>query len=241
MKRNFIFNWRVTLFSVLCLAAFTYLGVWQMQRAQEKELLIAERAALKTRQPVSADLLVNGQVPPGQAVRFTGTWDTSVTLLLDNRVLGGKVGFEVHQVFRDNSGQSFIVNRGFVPMGRTREDLPDIPGLAEENVTMTGEIYQTDGQPLMLADETRPNSGFPAIVQLVDTTQWREVAGPNLFPQVIRLREGEPGALPRHWPDTVMQPVQHRGYSAQWFTMALAVLLVWIFFSFRKENEHDRT
>ena len=241
MNRKFIFNWRVTLFSVLCLGVFTYLGFWQLQRAEEKELLIAERAALKTRAPVSAVTLTDRQLAPGQAIRFTGTWDASITLLLDNRVLQGKVGFEVHQVFRDNSGQSFIVNRGFVPMGRTRDDLPDIPDVAQENISITGEIYQTEGQPLVLAEEARPDSGFPAIVQQVDTTLWREYAGANLFPQVIRLREGEPGALPRHWPDTVMQPVQHRGYSAQWFTMALAVLLVWLFFSFRKENEHDRT
>jgi cytochrome oxidase assembly protein ShyY1 len=33
-----------------------------------------------------------------------------------------------------------------------------------------------------------------------------------------------------------MTPEKHFGYALQWFTMALAVTLAWLFFSFRKEE-----
>jgi cytochrome oxidase assembly protein ShyY1 len=36
-----------------------------------------------------------------------------------------------------------------------------------------------------------------------------------------------------------MSPEKHKGYAIQWFSMALAVLIAWLFFSFSKDLHHD--
>lgn len=235
--RRFHFNWRVTLFSIVCFCVFVNLGIWQLQRADEKKLLLEQRQAAGQLPPRRAGELATGDDEPGRRISFTGQFDESVTLLLDNRVLDGRVGFEVHQLFDDVSGMTFLVNRGFLPMGRTRQDLPEIPATGESPITVVGEIYEVDGAPVLLAEDDIVTNRFPVIVQQVEASAWSARLGTAIFPQVIRLAEGQPGALPRYWPATVIPVAKHQGYAAQWFTMAAAVLLVWLYFSFRREDE----
>ena len=237
MKRRFHFNWRVTLFSAVCLGLFIHLGIWQIQRAAEKQEMIDSRETLHAMQPIAAVELKGGHVPAGRRISFTGRFDESVILLLDNRVLNGRVGFEVHQLFREDSEQLFLVNRGFVPMGRSRSETPAIPSVSEGSVTFIGEVYDVAGTNVLLAQESPVAENFPVIVQQVDVQAWASLLNESLYPAVIRLGEDQVGALPRYWPDTVIPVAKHQGYAAQWFSMALAVLLVWLFFSFRKENE----
>ena len=50
----FRFNWRVTVFSVLCFAGFVYLGIWQLEREVEKRELVAQKAQRFSLPPLQA-------------------------------------------------------------------------------------------------------------------------------------------------------------------------------------------
>jgi cytochrome oxidase assembly protein ShyY1 len=235
MARKFQFNWKVSLFAGICLLAFLRLGIWQLEREQEKIELIADRATKAAETPLMADQLPTDVAAGGARVRLTGSFNQAVTLLRDNVVLQGTVGFEVHQLFEEVSGMVFLVNRGFVPMGRTRQDPVEIPQIESDELTVLGKIYTGEGAPLVL-DDTPMEQNYPVIVQRISIDELAAVTGREIYPFVIRLAEEAPGALPRYWPDTVMTPEKHFGYALQWFTMALAVTLAWLFFSFRKEE-----
>ncbi|HAK50600.1 MAG TPA: hypothetical protein DCM54_01660, partial [Gammaproteobacteria bacterium] len=126
VQMHFVFNWRVTLFSLVCLVLFIYLGFWQLGRAEEKRTLIEHYETLHQK-PWGALTL---ETLPGSPVSLQGSYQPEKVFLLDNRVLDGVVGFEVLTVFVDQGlGTGVIVNRGFVPMGRTRDDKVDIPPL----------------------------------------------------------------------------------------------------------------
>ena len=231
--RRFVFNWKITLFASACLVLFINLGFWQLARENEKQRFIALQQTRAAQPAVAAaDLPSEGDLS-GVLVELSGRFDPDVIFLLDNRVLDGKVGFEVHQLFVDSSNRRFLVNRGFVPMGRTRQDPVDIPRPGELPVRIKGHVYQR-------ADDSPIDPGpVPVIVQHIDVVRLGKLLGMELYPYVIRLAESEIGALPRHWPDTIMLPEQHRGYAIQWFTMALAVTLAWFLFSFRQRENED--
>lgn len=235
MARKFQFNWKVSLFAGICLLVFLRLGLWQLDREQDKIELIADRAAKAAEAPLMASELPLDALAGGARAQLTGAFDQSITLLRDNVVLQGTVGFEVHQLFAEVSGRFFLVNRGFVPMGRTRQDAVQIPPVESGEVTLLGTIYAGEGAPLMLG-ETPMAESYPVIVQRISIDEVASASGREIYPYVIRLAEEAPGALPRYWPDTVMSPEKHFGYAVQWFTMALAVSLAWLFFSFRKEE-----
>jgi len=84
----FRFNWRVTVFSVLCFTGFVYLGIWQLEREVEKRELVAQKAQRFSLPPLqAANLLEEGDLD-GVPVRLVGEYLEPV-LLLDNKVLKG--------------------------------------------------------------------------------------------------------------------------------------------------------
>ena len=145
MNRTFRFNWKVTVFSILCLSSFLYLGFWQLEREDEKRELLSQKAHRLTLAPLDAGKLPEQGDLEGVPVRLVGEYHEPV-LLLDNKVLDGKVGFEAHQLFLDNTGLFFLVNRGFVPMGRTREDQLKFPKVHDKPADILGRVYQPSSQ-----------------------------------------------------------------------------------------------
>ena len=238
MKREFRFNWKVTVFSVLCLTGFVHLGNWQLEREVEKRELLAQSSQRLSLPPLQAAKLPEEGDLEGLPVQLVGEYHEPV-LLLDNKVLKGKVGFEAHQLFRDETGLLFLVNRGFVPMGRTREDKIEFSKVHNKPADIRGRIYQPGRQMVLLHNESQVIPGFPAIVQQIDIEKMIKTVGERIYPFVIRLEVGQFGALPRYWPSTVMSPEKHRGYAVQWFAMALAVSIAWLFFSFSKDSQHE--
>ena len=117
-------------------------------------------------------------------------------------------------------------------MGRTRDDPVGIPPVESNRLEIFGTIYRPESTPVVLAPEIIDFESFPVIVQQVDAKILSNRLKKNIYPHIVRLNKGEEGALPRFWPDTVMPPEKHRGYAVQWFTMALAVVIAWLFFSF---------
>jgi len=238
MNRTFRFNWKATVFSGFCLSGFLQLGLWQLEREDEKRELLSQNAQRQMLAPLEAAKLPEEGDLEGMPVRLVGEYHEPV-LLLDNKVLKGNVGFEAHQLFRDNTGLFFLVNRGFVPMGRTREDQLKFPKVHDKPADIQGRIYQPESQILLLAEQNQMLSEFPVIVQNIDGKKMIAALGERVYPLVIRLEADELGALPRHWPSTVMSPEKHKGYAIQWFSMALALLIAWLFFSFSKDSHHD--
>ena len=49
-----------------------------------------------------------------------------------------------------------------------------------------------------------------------------------LYPYSVRLDADSPGALTVDWPLVNMAPEKHRAYAVQWFCMALALLLIFL-------------
>src|SRR4051794_34608225 len=103
----------IVVFAV-CIAA----GNWQRGRMHEKEAL-GQQLQAAVNAPV-VPLPVNP--PDWQALRFRtvslrGSFVAQRQFLLDNRVHGGVVGFEVVAPLRTDDGRMVLVNRGFVPGG----------------------------------------------------------------------------------------------------------------------------
>ena len=52
----------------------------------------------------------------------------------------------------------------------------------------------------------------------------------DLLPRYVRLDEGSPGAFVTGWQAVNMTPEKHIGYAFQWFAMAFA-LVIWFVFA----------
>ena len=134
-------NWKLTFFSLFFFVSFLKLGFWQLDRKDEKITLIMKKTELSESKGIEPSDITSA-TESGTPVVLKGAFDKKVILLLDNKILGGVVGFEVLQLFRDQSGLYFLVNRGFVPGGRTRLENPEIPKIEGFLGVFKGYVYR---------------------------------------------------------------------------------------------------
>ena len=213
-------------FAAAGLPVLVMLGFWQLARAAEKEqaLIVFEAqsqapptplAALDTRDPGLLD---------GRRVLLTGHYLPERAFLLDNRVLQGRVGYELLMPFIDASGITVIVNRGWLLAPPTRDQLPavDTPsGL----IALRGEIHVPFDAP---PKELFATEGWPSVIQTIDVASMSARAELQVFPWLVRLEPGQPGVTEADWPRVNMSPDRHRAYAAQWFLMAIALAIVFV-------------
>ncbi len=237
-KLQYQFNWRITVFSFACVTLFIYLSLWQLQRADEKQNMQDTFDARRRAPSVElSELNIEPSTLNGQNVRLKGAYQADQSFLLDNRVMNGKVGFEVISPLRlhDEKWDLVLVNRGWVEMGRTRDDPVNIR-VDQAEVDSTGSVYVAESPMYSLHDDTF--EGWPAVIQNLNVSLMAaQYAGQlRVFPYIVRLDEGEPGAYPRFWPVLNMRPEKHTAYAVQWLLMAIAVIAAYGWVSFRRQD-----
>lgn len=235
---EFDFEWRITLVTLLLLPALVALGFWQLQRAEEKAQLQASWESRQSQAPAELGQLTSAE--PGQLayrrVRLRGEYLPERYLLLDNRIHGGRFGYEVVGLFElADRAALVLVNRGWIAADPARLTLPEVPEPAGPQ-QLTGHVYVSPGEPYLLAEQdlTAP---WPLRVQALEPAALaplvRELSDNPLFPYQVRIDAGQPSALTVAWQVVNTGPEKHRAYAFQWFTMAL---VLGIFFLLRSSN-----
>ncbi|MFV8818939.1 SURF1 family protein [Haliea sp. E17] len=231
-RLQFDFEWRITLFTLCLLPLLISLGFWQLQRAAEKQLLAGDFARKQAQAPVSLAEL--GSREPGYLsflpVRLEGHFRPEQNFLLDNRMHGGHYGNEVLTVFELVDGTLVLVNRGWVPADPARLEATLIPALPESAVgsAITGQVYVAPGKPYVLSEDA-VGPGWPKTLQSVDMQLVAKILGAAPFPYSVRIDADQPAALQADWQVINISPAKHRGYAFQWFSMAVVLLLLYLF------------
>jgi surfeit locus 1 family protein len=244
--RCYRFDWKLSLLTVLLLPLLVNLGMWQLRREAEKLVLQAQYNDRQQEAPQALASINWAEDLQYRQVSFAGYVDAEHVFLLDNRTFKGQAGYEVVVPIVMDNGTVVLVNRGWLAPGATRAQLPVIPSILSINgqVSLTGSVYQSVGETLVLGDSLE-SEGWPKVVQTLAPQRLAILAGyadaTKVFPYVVRLAEGAPGVLIRFWPVISTSPEKHRGYAVQWFLMASALVLLYLYYSTRRESPVNAT
>jgi surfeit locus 1 family protein len=213
----------------LCVAA----GTWQTRRAQFKEALAAEldRRAAAPAATLGAAAVV-GDDWRYRRVRVRGSYVPEKGVLLDNRTLRGRVGYEVLMPLRiDGGNRHVVINRGWIAALPTRAALPQIhtpPGVQE----VEGVAVLPPARVFELGD------GVPAgpVWQHFLMDRYAQWSGLELQPVVVQQAGDPADGLVREWqrPDTGVQ--KHRGYALQWYLFAIVTIVLYVSLNFRRDR-----
>lgn len=235
---QFDFEWRITLVTLLLLPALIALGFWQLQRADEKAQLQASWEMRQSQAPVELAELAASD--PGELayrrVVLRGEYLPGHYLLLDNRVHGGRFGYEVVGLF-ELAGRAalVLVNRGWIAGDPARLALPEVPEMVGPT-ELTGHVYVSPGKPYLLAEQQLAPP-WPLRVQALEpgalAPLLEDISDAPLLPYQVRIDPGQPSALTVAWQVVNTGPEKHHGYAFQWFTMAV---VLGIFFLLRSSN-----
>ncbi|KGE04828.1 SURF1 family protein [Pseudohaliea rubra] len=232
-------EWRTTVLVLLLLPVLVTLGFWQLDREREKRELLARFEARQAAAPARLGQALAAREPAALAylpVRLQGRYVAGRYLLLDNRIQGGRFGYEVVSLFARDDGAYTLVNRGWVPGDPARRSLPQ-PAAPAGRVELTGQLYVPPDPPYLLGEQSQAVDDWPRVVQALEmaplTAALAAELGAAVFPWSVRLDATAPGALAAAWPVVNVSPAKHRGYAVQWFTMAAVLGL---FFVLRSSN-----
>lgn len=237
MKLRVELDWRTTLATVLLLPTLVSLGFWQLERGDEKAGLIARLEERRLEPPISllAAMRLPRQDLADRQVVFSATFDQDNYVLLDNRLRNGRFGYDV-VAFVSVGGASAgslvaPLNLGWIEGDRSRMTTPS-PELPKGEHRVHGRIYQPSGEAFLLGDNAFPTQR-PAVVQQLTLSSWAGAMQTQfsraIFPFEVRVLPSDFTAFSADWAVVNQTPAKHRGYAVQWFTMALALGLAFIF------------
>lgn len=210
------------------------LGIWQLNRAEEKQILLDQWQ--QESQNLDWPEQVASGLENGRPVTVTGLFGEQ-SWLLDNRTRDGIAGYEVLTAFYPLQGPPVLVNRGWVAAPRTRNELPDVTP-PEGLFSLTGRISQYPVPPV-LSSKSVQAEGWPRRVQMLPGSVARaEIA--ELPGAVIRLQDSDqPGAYRADWEPDLMGPQTHYGYATQWFALAIVLSILSVIASYRKTGSNN--
>lgn len=231
-----------TLVILLAMAAMAALGLWQLDRLEQRRAFNQQRRVALAAPPIQ---LSDAPLPPGdlrdrQAVA-TGEFDYARQVAIRNQSYAGQPGYHLVTPLRiAGAEKAVLVNRGWIPHG-------------EANAA-TWRVFdeQQNGPQFGILQPTRrrPDGAISAIPEDTQTGWYRldveaidQTLPYNLLPVVLQLtpagREGAGNSRPRAGSDLTSLPHRiepdlsfsegnHLSYALQWFGFAIIAAVVYV-------------
>ena len=237
--RGFIFEPALlpTIVTLLVLVLLLALGFWQLDRARQKEDLKTAFSFSLVQPPVPLSSLdPNDTRYRYRQVTTDGHFDGNHQILLDNQIFQGQPGYHVFTPLKRPHEAAILINRGWVPLGKSRQQLPTIE-VTEEPITVTGLLTQPANPGLRLGEPMADQNTWPMVVQYLDYTAVAKRLGYPILSAVIALDPQSQYGYERHWQPNFARfgPERHLGYAVQWFALALTLIIIYVVINTRRE------
>lgn len=233
-NRNLAVGWALALLAV---ALFVKLGLWQSQRAVEKQAMLDAVAQVLARRQA---------VPLAQAAdagrRHAYDWSAGAgrfaehgPLWLDNQQRDGRAGVHAYRVFLPEGAPPLLVDLGWLPLPGDRA----MPAIARPRgrIEIRGLLVPPPSSGLALGSGIAKQGEGWVLTRLDTGVVSRTLGLPApLAPRVLRLDPAVPLGYARDLQllANTLPPERHRGYAVQWFALAAAVLATALILTFRK-------
>jgi surfeit locus 1 family protein len=220
-----------TLLLLLLTLLFVALGTWQTRRAAEKQVM-EQQHRLAGNESLETAIAGNDRF---SRIEVFGHYDPSRHVLLDNQIWQGRAGVYVFTPFHTVAGRTILVNRGWLPLPPDRKTLPEIP-TPQNEIVLRGMLNKlpVPGRILGSADELDKGK-WPQLVTYLNLADISGSLGLPLENWIVQLSESEQGGFEgREWKAVFLSSDRHRAYAFQWFALAAASIMMWVYIGFRK-------
>lgn len=222
-----------TAFSAASLALLIGLGVWQLQRLEWKQGLIAQIEARAHAEPVTLKEAVTrakaGEDVSYLRVRVAGRLDNGKERYL-YAVFDGTPGWHVITPLETPEGAVVLVDRGFVP-NAFKEPSSRAQGEIDGPITVTGLARTPDTQGLFIPDnEPAENRWFWRDLGAMSASMF-PAGAPNVAPFILEAERSDiPGGWPLGGQTRLDLPNNHLQYALTWFLLALCLVVIYVIY-----------
>jgi len=196
------------------------LGFWQIYRLNWKLELIEQIENSLKNDPVE---LSNIEKKNYLRIKTSGDIDFDKQIYLYNLNDAGKPGFEVINPIKIGE-ENYLMNRGWIPF--EKKDLPEI-NLVDQNQIVGTLMLQTKPSTFKPENDIEKNYWFT-----LNREDVSKFTGRNFSEYVIYLNGDY--KIPKPRVITAKISNNHKKYAITWFSMAISILLIYLYF--RKKN-----
>jgi len=226
------FKSKILIFAIIFVPITISLGLWQIERANEKKVIISNYDKLLVSTPIA--LQKEQPLENWQPIETVGAYQDLV-VYEDNAINSGKAGFKVYHLFQNDDGTFIFVHRGFIERNLIKNNLPridtpvgkkNIKGttLFKQNNTFVKNIEESDIRIIQEFNTSVLIERFPILKD--------RYLHPFLFNLDVRDADKfQPIEKPVN-----MTATKHIGYAIQWFGLCAALIILTIY-AYRRKGE----
>lgn len=226
------FKSKILIFAIIFVPITISLGLWQIERANEKKVIISNYDKLLVSTPIA--LQKEQPLENWQPIETVGAYQDLV-IYEDNAINSGKAGFKVYHLFQNGDGTFIFVHRGFIERNLIKNNLPriDTPlrkknikgtALFKQNNTFVKNIEESDIRIIQEFNTSVLIERFPILKD--------RYLHPFLFNLDVRDADKfQPIEKPVN-----MTATKHIGYAIQWFGLCAALIILTIY-AYRRKGE----
>ena len=216
MKNKFLFS----VFVYFIILVLLSLGFWQLYRLSWKLDLINQIENSLKIEPIE---LQNVEKKNYLRIKTSGQIDFKKQIYLYNLNETGKPGFEVINPIKIGN-EDYLINRGWIPFDKKNK--PEINIIDQKNIIGTL-MLQSKSSSFKPKNEIDKNYWFT-----LDREDILKFTGRNFSKYIIYLN----GSYKNPRPKLITAKISnnHKKYAITWFSMAISILLIYLYF--RKKN-----
>ena len=236
---------------LICLAMLR-LGVWQLDRAEQKRVMLEQMVSRAAIPPVDLPSLLHRlQQRDYQELQFrqvdtVGQYAPEKSIYIDNKVHASEVGYHLYTPLQlGGSDQWLLVKRGWIQATSSRAVLP-VFRTPSGTLRLRGRLIAPPGPPpLWDADYAVADGATWQYLPIGDFAVQMQL---KVLPLVLELAPGE-NTIDE--PELIHDQLQiddqwvsrHQAYAFQWFALAVAFFIACLILVFRslKDKQHTQT
>ena len=247
-----------TILALICVPVLISLGMWQLDRADEKRVIdqgVNDAIAKPALSLNNTDLTkLDNEIY--RTSTLTGQYDNKQQFLLDNRTHNGQPGYHVISPFlfeqssklsssNDKTIYGVLINRGWISYQGTRDQIADI-SLNKDITEIAGSIKNIP-RSIVLKEESDDDTSTALIfktekkqlegislIQSIQLDRLNKTLNYELLPVMIELDKTAKAGFVREWQPYYGSIDKHNAYALQWFAMASILLFLFIKLNIRK-------
>ena len=226
------FKSKILIFAIIFVPITISLGLWQIERANEKKVIISNYDKLLVSTPIA--LQKEQPLENWQPIETVGAYQDLV-VYEDNAINSGKAGFKVYHLFQNGDGTFIFIHRGFIERNLIKNNLPridtpvgkkNIKGttLFKQNNTFVKNIEESDIRIIQEFNTSVLIERFPILKDRY------------LHPFLFNLDVRDADKFQTIEKPVNMTATKHIGYAIQWFGLCAALIILTIY-AYRRKGE----
>ena len=224
------FKLKILIFAIIFAPLTFSLGVWQVNRANEKIEILENYDKLL----LSAPLALDNDHKNWQPVKTSGTFEDFI-IYEDNAILDGKAGYKIYHLFKNLDSSYIFIHRGFVERNRIKNNLPEVE-VPEGIKNLEGKVLKRTNNAFIQNIQESDSR----IIQEFDLSYLKErhssLKNKEIYEYLFNLQAENEMKFSAIEKPVNMSSSKHIGYAIQWFGLCAALIILTIYAYRRKDG-----